>query len=351
MKRRRRMRSTPGRRAASPRDGRRRDLCPFLRNRDIVSARPDRVGCWGTVKHEEKGQVPKRIHHGRGLLAVVFTAAIAVSAIAVSNASAVLLRLSNGRTVSYQPLRSAASEFDRSDATFNNVDYNGGPVMPSNTDYLIFWSPKGYSAYGSPGNPPEYVTGIEQYWKDLAHDSGGHQNVDSVSAQYNDLTGAFAHYKVRYGGAILDTDPYPKSLCPVNSPVIECLTDAQLQAELEKVATAHGLARDLTHEMFLLTPPHVEGCFTSNPASGCSAGFVPQTDAVYCAYHQQTSRSPLLFYADDPYVTGNAGCDDGNHPNGPSDGALEGGMAHEHNESITDPIPNDAWTNGTGTDH
>jgi PKD repeat protein len=26
-------------------------------------------------------------------------------------------------------------------------------------------------------------------------------------------------------------------------------------------------------------------------------------------------------------------------------------MAHEHNESITDPIPNDAWTNGTGPDH
>ena len=26
-------------------------------------------------------------------------------------------------------------------------------------------------------------------------------------------------------------------------------------------------------------------------------------------------------------------------------------MAHEHNESITDPIPNDAWTNGAGSDH
>jgi PKD repeat protein len=26
-------------------------------------------------------------------------------------------------------------------------------------------------------------------------------------------------------------------------------------------------------------------------------------------------------------------------------------MAHEHNESITDPIPNDAWTNGAGADH
>ena len=47
-------------------------------------------------------------------------------------------------------------------------------------------------------------------------------------------------------------------------------------------------------------------------------------------------------------MVGNPGCDDGNHPNGPSDGAIEGGLSHEHNESITDPIPNDAWTNGAG---
>ena len=68
---------------------------------------------------------------------------------------------------------------------FGNMDYNGGPVMPSNTDYLVFWSPEGSGAYG-PGVPPEYISGIEQYFKDLAHDSGGHQNVDSVSTQYND---------------------------------------------------------------------------------------------------------------------------------------------------------------------
>jgi hypothetical protein len=50
-------------------------------------------------------------------------------------------------------------------------------------------------------------------------------------------------------------------------------------------------------------------------------------------------------------VTGNPGCDDGKHPNGPSDGALEGGLSHEHNESISDPVPNDAWTDGAGPDN
>jgi PKD repeat protein len=293
-----------------------------------------------------------RIHRVRRLLVSAVAAAIVVSAIAVSSASAVLLKLPNGQTVSYQPLRAAAGQFTGFDNAFGNLDYNGGPVMPSNTNYLIFWSPKGYGAYGS-GSPPEYVSGLGNYFKNLAHDSGGHQNTDSVSTQYNDLTGSSARYSVAFGGALLDTNAYPKSQCPVLPPVTECLTDAQIQQELERFVTANHLKRDLSHEYFLLTPPHVEGCFDNNPNEspaygGCSAGEVPQTLALFCAYHQTTTISPMLIYSNDPFVTGNSGCDDGNHPNGSSDGALQGGLSHEHNESITDPIPNDAWTNGSG---
>jgi hypothetical protein len=50
-------------------------------------------------------------------------------------------------------------------------------------------------------------------------------------------------------------------------------------------------------------------------------------------------------------VTGNAGCDDGEHPNNqPSDGALQGGLSHEHNESITDPELN-AWFASSGAEN
>ncbi|MDQ2959855.1 MAG: PKD domain-containing protein, partial [Candidatus Dormibacteraeota bacterium] len=91
---------------------------------------------------------------------------------------------------------------------------------------------------------------------------------------------------------------------------------------------------------------------TNDPTTGfggCSAGEVPSSLGVFCAYHQNTSLSRFLIYANDPYVPGNPGCDDGNHPNGLlSDGELIGGLSHEHNESITDPIPNVAWTNGAG---
>ena len=252
----------------------------------------------------------------------------------------------NSHGISYIPLRGAAKS---GNISAGSVDYNGGPVMPVNTDYAVYWSPGGLGAYG-----PEYVAGINQYFTDLQHDSGGHQNVDSVSAQYNDVSGATSSYSVTFGGGLLDTDPYPASQCPVTSPVTNCLTDAQLEQEAEHFAATNHLPVDLSHEFFILTPPHVEGCFSNDASSGyggCTAGELPASLEAYCAYHSNTTLSPMLLYADDPYVTGNAGCDDGNHPNGPSDGALEGGLSHEHNESITDPVVNDAWTAGAGPNH
>ena len=246
----------------------------------------------------------------------------------------------------YVPLRGARNT--AFDLAFSNMDYNGGPVMPSNTDYMVLWSPKGLPAY-----PAGYVAGLKTFFAGLAHDSGGHQNVDSVSAQYNDSTGAFARYQTTFGGALVDTHPYPASQCPAAKPVKACLTDAQIQAELERFVASRGLKTDLSHEYFLLTPPHVEGCFSNNPHAtppwgGCSAGEPPRI-ALFCAYHQNTSLSPMLIYADDPFVATNPGCEDGNNPTGNiAGGEIQGGLSHEQNESVTDPIPNDAWTNGAG---
>ena len=248
--------------------------------------------------------------------------------------------------LAYVPIRGTTGF----DVVFNNMDYNGGPVMPSNVDYAVFWSPNGPAGY-----PAGYTQGLDTWFSDLAHDSGRNQNTDSVSAQYQDLTGAFSRYATTFGGGLFDTQPFPASQCPVNGAVTNCLTDAQIQSELERFVAARGLRKDLSHEYFLLTPPHVETCFSgdksaSPPFGGCSAGIQPSKLAFFCAYHQNTGISPFLIYADDPYVPGNRFCDDGNHPNGFWDAELSGGLSHEQNESVTDPIPNDAWTNGAGAD-
>jgi hypothetical protein len=102
--------------------------------------------------------------------ALVAVLAACVLAAGSASAPAVIVHLANGRTVSYQPLRGAAAiaPFDR---FFSNLDYNGGPVMASNTNYAFYWDPSGGAAY-----PSDYESGIDQYLTDLAHDSGGQQN-------------------------------------------------------------------------------------------------------------------------------------------------------------------------------
>jgi hypothetical protein len=261
------------------------------------------------------------------------------AALSSSDASAFVLKLPNGRTVSVLPLHGRGASFSQTAGTAN-LQYHGGPVMPSNTNYAFYWDPPGGPVY-----PAEYQSGLNTFFEGLAHDSGGVQNVDSVATQYGDGAGHFANYDSHFAGAIVDTNPYPANGC-LAAPI--CLTDAQLQAEVSSYVKSHGLPQDLTHEYFILTPPGVEDCFEASGLE-CSAG---STRPVYCAYHSyiEASGGPIV-YANDPYVTGNAGCDDGEHPNNkPSDGALEGGLSHEHNESITDPQL-DAWYGPEGAEN
>jgi hypothetical protein len=288
---------------------------------------------------------------------LVVAAALVVPAIMATNATAIIKVLPNGQTVSYMPLRTvqvrkALARLRPRDTTFTNMDYNGGPIMPSNTDYMLMWSPGGLGAY-----PPGFTVGIARYWLDLQHDNGGNQNVDSIDPQYNDLTGAVAKYAVRFGGVLVDTDPYPPTECPVGGTgvtgkVAACLTDPQIQTEIANFVVRHHLPADLSHEYYLFTPPNVESCFTNDPTTnfgGCSAG-EPRNIAAYCAYHQNTATPLMVLYAEMPFDATNPLCQDGNYPNGLiSDGEINGGLSHEHNESVTDPLPNDAWTNGAGT--
>jgi len=277
------------------------------------------------VRHEQ-GFTAARLR-GLTLLVLALLATALLSTFAAPAAQAVIARLADGRTLSFEavPGPRTANPFDQ---LFTNLDYNGGPVMSSNTNYAVYWSPP-----GAPAFPADYEGGIDRYLEDLAHDSGGHENVDSVSAQYND-TSSFAAYDSHFGGALLDSDPYPVNGCAEGA---ICLSDSQIRAELSAYLSAHGLTADLTHEYFLLTPPGVASCFEGS----CSAG-TPHPG--FCAYHASLALpAGELIYANVPYLAGTI-CDDGNHPNGTSADASISSLSHEHNESLTDPEPNTAWT-------
>jgi len=281
----------------------------------------------------------------RRALVPLLVAALALAALAAGPATAATMRLPSGKVLNYTPLRSAQPpEVSPFDLAFSNLDYSGGPVMPSNTNSTIYWSPGGLSGF-----PASYADGIDQYFLDLAHDStlsqasggAGRQNVESVATQYNDSHGNVAAYDSHFGVRIVDTHAFPASGGCAGATT--CLTTAQMETEIARVVRTNGLPADLTHQYFLITAPGVESCGDASITALCSAGSTQ--NPYYCAFHGNIGTQNPIIYSIDNYVSGNAGCDDGNHPNGNvSDGVIQGGMSHEHNEAITDPLPNTAWT-------
>ncbi|HLY39054.1 MAG TPA: hypothetical protein VKU61_13510, partial [Candidatus Binatia bacterium] len=161
--------------------------------------------------------------------------------LSASPASSRLARSPGGHAISYRPLvgRAGATTATPLDTAFSNLDYSGGPVMPSNTNYTIVWAPANYPATATPFQY-DYVAGVNQFFVNLAHDSGAHTNSDSVSTQYNDANGNIAAYDSTFGGSFTDTDPLPANGCPA-LPGDICLTDAQLQSEFDQFLSANNL--------------------------------------------------------------------------------------------------------------
>ncbi len=329
-----------------------------------------------------------------------------VLGIAARPASAIIVHLSNGKYLSYDaaigasvPGKLAKPSPSIRDSIFHNLDYSGGPVMPSNNNYVIAWTPHGYTgapfqdkgfdsgAASWPNDTLGYINGVAQFFKDLQTASAAHSTAvsDAVSVQYNDGQGHTAAFNSTYGGggtgpngAWLDTDSVPGggSGCPWSATNTDggdakgsggfCVTDAQIQTELNNFLTAHNLPRGMTNEYFLLTPPDVVTCFDSAGSKGeCSANSADQNSRAFCGYHTSSSvGSPIIYanipdssgtttnpdpdglYGCDPYVT-NAKCGAGGlyfcDYNTMAGGVLSA-VSHEHNESITDPQPNNAWT-------
>jgi PKD repeat protein len=288
-----------------------------------------------------------------GLLAVL--AGVVLLGVSAAPAGAIIVRTANGKYLSYAAMSGAKTPKAQRifDAALTNLDYSGGPVMPSNTDYVLVWNPSNYGSHtpfqGNNAYPLNFLGGVARYFSDLAADSGHSSNSDAVSTQYNDANGNTAAYNSHFGGTLTDTDPLPASGCPKAAfPNDICITDAQLQTEINSFLSAHGLPADLSHEYFVVTPPDVASCFDSG-GSQCSANAVQ--NQFYCAYHSASSPNGYI-YSNIPDLAGVFGCDpfvtfcpnfNCFYNNGPADGVLSA-ISHEHNESITDPQPNNAWT-------
>ena len=124
---------------------------------------------------------------------------------------------------------------------------------------------------------PTYENLINQYFTDVAAASASNavDNVYSVDTQYySNPPHVNIQYSSTFGGSFVSHDPLPPSGCEdtfddgttiVADPV--CLTDQQLEDEIQHVLTVNGWHGGLGNIFFLMTPDGVGSCFDGTPAS------------------------------------------------------------------------------------
>jgi hypothetical protein len=225
-------------------------------------------------------------------------------------------------------LSKAASHAAAGSLGSGNLVYHGGPVEHTNKTYAIYWVPSGLTVSSN------YESVTNQFFTDVAADSGKTSNVYYSDTQYSDGSGKIS-YSSSFGGSYVDTNPLPASGC-TDSVTSVCLSDAQIQAEVQKDVAAAGWTPSSTTEFFMFTAKGIGSCLDS---AHCAFSY-------YCAYHSSFGSNYL--YANMPYaMTDPTACDTGQHPNNSDADATLNVTSHEHNETITDPLGN-AWFDRAG---
>jgi hypothetical protein len=224
-------------------------------------------------------------------------------------------------------------------AARDQATYHGAQVMAHGvTVHTIFWGPKG-SFHGSPKHGVlGYEALIKRFFTDIARDSGRKSNVYSTLIQYAEGTspgritpGKYAISYNRSKDNIIDTRPYPsKGTCtsPKKS-IHKCVTDAQVQREINRlIVRSHG-RRGLTQLWFLFLPPKVDECI-SKGSCGTNA---------FSGYHSVSDLghgAVIYAIAIDPLIEGPPPKHQDPNGNPEAEDTIDT-AAHETEEAITDP--------------
>lgn len=297
--------------------------------------------------------------------------AIVALSLTAAPASALVIHLPGGRSaglqlragvnpasVSGSKIRPAVAVPQRGLQAFaddGTVQYHHGPVLHAAAPYLVFWDPTGSAiAVGSRDV-------LERYLTDVAADSGLADDTASVVRQYYDTSG-FAGVDHGFSSAsqvISDTHAFPSldsSNCNVPGGYANCVTDAQIQAELARLIAADHLRTGIASPSpvyLVITPATTDVCMDSGD---CADDGSPGS---FCAYHGNfTDSSAQVVYASVPFgaLLGDPkGCQADNpantlvqEPNGDDADVIADNISHELLESITDPLTDSpAWVDQT----
>ncbi len=217
--------------------------------------------------------------------------------------------------------------------------HNSGtaPVMTVPKVYAIFWLPasgKLQDGTTSTTLPAHYQTVVKNFFGDYPS-----HTLASNNTQYFQVIGTaktFIKGSGSFAGAFIDTDAYPASGCADSATPGNCITDAQLQAEIQHVISLKAWVPSVNTMFFMFTSSGEGSCF-DNTNSSCA--FVQ-----YCAYHGffTNGSNQTVIYANMPFLNVN-GCLVPHSPNNDIAADSSASVAsHELTEAITDPELN-AW--------
>ena len=212
-------------------------------------------------------------------------------------------------------------------------------MQPSVTIYPIFWVPAKLQTGAATSMTAHYqavqVTMLANF---LGHGIGS-----LLTQYYQKSPAAFVQNK---GGVIkyyTDSSPYPPSGCKDPATPGNCLSDAQIQAEVKKVMSAAGVTGGL-NKIFMV--------FTSSGEGTCMATGGACSYHGFCAYHSsfKVGTTPVI-YSNQPFGTTN-GCQVSGapSPNGDPDAdAAATSASHELSEAMTDPLGT-GWFSAQGNE-
>ena len=255
------------------------------------------------------------------------------------------LTVSNGeQKVHIFPTVQRAAQLAISASDSGPLVYNGGPVMTGGTQgtnfYIIYWVP----SHLQNGRATSMSSHYQFVQRALIHDYQGHSIGSNNTQYYQTIGGVTTYIESRWFTyyTYVDTNPYPVSGCTDPATPGNCITDAQIRAEIQRVMALQGWTGGL-QKMFLMYTSSGEGSCMDSSGSSCA-----YTD--YCAYHGFIPGSNPVIYGNEPYGDPSVCSTGGPYPTGdaPADTAVST-ASHEMSEAITDPELN-AWYTALGNE-
>ena len=234
---------------------------------------------------------------------------------------------SAGSNLASSATKSAPTSNGLSAGSGNNVVYHGGPTMHTSITYAIFWLPSGYSFDPLLGSS-KYESLIIRFLKDV-----GGSSFYNILSQYTDSSSGSPLDVSIFGGAYIDTSPYPSNN----------LSALQVQNEVASDIPAAGWSQADNKIFFILTAYGID-----------STSFVPHTAGTFvCGYHTYDPSNNVI-YSDiaDPNIVSlftGEGCPPvlfSPNLDGAADRAIYT-VSHELFEAVSDPQPTSGWNDNS----